>query len=197
MKKDEREWKGKVLTIGENVKMVEHRDDSTTLEGSVWMPILGIFLFCSVLFGDMGLSRIVEMVMKEVEVKQAATKGGVFDSTANRATSAQGSVWMHPRLSVLFCLVNVNGECVQYTPFRFRYIRICNPVYTFDYVMFASLVVRLGMWLGIVLRNEGNGGERSGNDKQAVTKWRNSESTANRATGASGTVSENSLSVRS
>ncbi|GKB74454.1 hypothetical protein Tco_0935866 [Tanacetum coccineum] len=46
------------------------------------------------------------MVMKEVEVKQAATKGGVFDSTANRATSAQGSVWMHPRLSVLFCLVN-------------------------------------------------------------------------------------------
>ncbi|GJZ34067.1 hypothetical protein Tco_0579503 [Tanacetum coccineum] len=35
MKKDEREWKGKVLTIGENVKMVEHRDDSTTLEGCI------------------------------------------------------------------------------------------------------------------------------------------------------------------
>ncbi|GKD56105.1 putative reverse transcriptase domain-containing protein, partial [Tanacetum coccineum] len=54
--------------------------------------------------------------------KQAATKGRVFDSTANRATSAPGSVWMHPRPSVLFCSVLfclVNDECVQYTPFRF------------------------------------------------------------------------------
>ncbi|GKA84408.1 zinc finger, CCHC-type, retrotransposon gag domain protein [Tanacetum coccineum] len=46
-------------------------------------------------------------------------------------------------------------------------------------------------------KNDGNGGEGSGNDKQAATKGHVFDSTTNHAASASGTVSGNSLSVRS
>ncbi|GKE53048.1 retrotransposon protein, putative, ty3-gypsy subclass, partial [Tanacetum coccineum] len=44
-------------------------------------------------------------------------------------------------------------------------------------------------------KNGGNGGEGSGNDKQAATKGCVFDSTTNHAASASGTVSGNSLSV--
>ncbi|GJZ90042.1 zinc finger, CCHC-type, retrotransposon gag domain protein, partial [Tanacetum coccineum] len=46
-------------------------------------------------------------------------------------------------------------------------------------------------------KNGGNGGEGSGNDKQAATKGRIFYSTTNHAASASGTISGNSLSIRS
>ncbi|GKE83943.1 putative reverse transcriptase domain-containing protein, partial [Tanacetum coccineum] len=112
---------------------------------------------------------------------------------------------------VLFCLVN--GEYVRYTPFRFWYIRRSLSPFSFtllSYVLYIrSLSVSSAAFpfpaavcfscgsTGHVARdcpkNSRNGDEGSGNDKQAATKGRVFDSTANRATSASGAISGNSL----